>query len=54
MESWPLLEGMDIARLKGYTAKIYRYKSSTSYLALGRKNDQFIRSQIDPYPLLMG
>jgi len=26
LESWPLLEGMDIARLKGYAEKIYRLR----------------------------
>jgi mRNA interferase RelE/StbE len=26
LESWPLLEGLDIARLKGYTEKIYRLR----------------------------
>jgi len=26
LEGWPLLEGMDIARLKGYTEKIYRLR----------------------------
>ena len=26
LESWPLLEGMDITRLKGYEEKIYRLR----------------------------
>jgi mRNA interferase RelE/StbE len=26
LESWPLLEGMDIARLKGYEEKVYRLR----------------------------
>ena len=26
LESWPLLEGMDIVRLKGYEEKVYRFR----------------------------